>query len=167
MRCSVTRSRCRRKEAFLTIPVNPDFLREYKTDVWKGLSLRELSGFIAGVLASGILFAVFWRGFRIPPRPAVFLSLPFMVPAVFWGFFYYQGYLTAGQLFRAMLFRRKTHVLTYATYEYVPSGKIFSMKRAHPPAGREGRFLKHHKPHISKEENHEKKRTTQPVKKDS
>ena len=102
----------------MNIPINKDFEREYREDVWRGFSLRQLLFLGVGVCigAGVILFVYFYLGF--PIQACVYLGVPAMAPALVVGFYTYQG-MTILEYVKALLYEKNTKVLVWEAGEMI------------------------------------------------
>lgn len=108
----------------MKVNINKDFLTEYKDDVWKGFSMKELiTLIIAACVAGGVICLLHFR-FGIDPATAVYGGVPVAIPIILLGFFKYQGYLNPIDYIREIMFTGKIRLLTYETAESVRPVKM-------------------------------------------
>ncbi len=103
----------------MIVDINKDFLTEYKDDLWKGFSGRELGTIIvAGGVAAGIVALI--SGFSgMKPSDAVYIALPAAFPILLLGFFRYQGYLYPIELLKEIAFTQRTRHLHFESQDNV------------------------------------------------
>ena len=109
----------------MAIRNNKDFLKEYKDDAWKGFSTRELLCMI-GAAATGITVDAllhFYAGISL--ATGVYIALPMAVPFILFGFYKYQGHLTAGRFLKEWLYEIRTARVDYISGECVEEDLIY------------------------------------------
>ncbi len=103
----------------MIVDINKDFLTEYKDDLWKGFSGRELGTIIvAGGVAAGIV-ALISNLSGMKPSDAVYIALPAAFPILLLGFFRYQGYLSPIELLKEIVFTQRTRHLHFESQDNV------------------------------------------------
>lgn len=112
----------------MNIRINKDFLTEYKEDFWKGFSLKESVSIFAGAAIgiAGAAGAHFLTGIRIDT--AVYIGVPMALPAIFLGFYRYQGYLVPGRFLSEMMETSRSKDLSYQV-EDLPPRRVFFIDR--------------------------------------
>ena len=114
----------------MIIDINKDFLTEYKDDLWKGFSGREIGAIVvAGGVAAGVvaLISVF-SGMK--PSDAVYIGLPVAIPILLSGFYKYQGYLRLKELMKEIIYTHRARHLYFESPDNDLVGtRRFSMKR--------------------------------------
>ncbi len=89
----------------MTFNINKDFLTEYKDDMYKGLSAREVLSVVSGAAVAGVVGVTAWRYFGIAPDTAVYIGMPFAAPFVILPNLRFQGYMTVWDLMKEMYFQ--------------------------------------------------------------
>lgn len=114
----------------MKIEVNKDFLREYKSDVWKGFSGTELVAICTSgaIIAGSVIFL--YLEFNVSPTIGVYMSVPLTIPVLLLGFYKYQGYLNPIALLKECFEMHRCKKLSYETKisERI-STRVFTMKR--------------------------------------
>ena len=109
----------------MAIRNNKDFLKEYKDDAWKGFSTRELlcmiGAAVTGITVDALLH--FYAGISL--ATGVYISLPMAVPFILFGFYKYQGHLTAGRFLKEWLYEIRTARVDYVSGECVEEDLIY------------------------------------------
>lgn len=110
----------------MNIPINKN-LEEYKNEVVKGFTLREIIClFISvAVIAGAVLFL--WRQTGLAPDVCIYIGLPFGIPILLLGFLKIQG-LTLDVYIREIIYEKRTRLLTYDADE-LGENRIFMMQR--------------------------------------
>ena len=111
----------------MNIRINKDFLTEYKEDFWKGFTLKESVSIFAGAAIGigGAAAAHFLTGIAIDT--AVYIGVPMALPAVFLGFYRYQGYLTPGRFLEEVIETQRRRDLSGQMGD-LPARRIFTME---------------------------------------
>ena len=91
----------------MTVQINKDLLTEYKDAVWKEFTLRELVSLLVGGGCALAVVVLLHRFIHMEPATAIYVAVPFALPAILIGFFKYQGYLGVLDLVKEMLFSEK------------------------------------------------------------
>ena len=112
----------------MQIKVNKDFLTEYKNDLWKGFSGKEILALgVAFVFGGGTAIGIHYlTGLYI--GTAIYVALPASSPILLFGFKKYQDYLSIPHLLQEMWYTYKTRILTYTSDEMVNYGKKYHMR---------------------------------------
>ena len=76
----------------MKIDINKDFEEQYKNELWKGFTARELAYagialFVAGIIAFGI-----WKITGIAINIAIYAGIPFMAPIIYLAMVKHQGH---------------------------------------------------------------------------
>lgn len=111
----------------MNVPINKDFITEYKNDVWKGFTFDELKYIFGGVVVIAVAWSILFFFVGIAATTAIYISLPCGMPVVIAGFFKYQGYLKLPDLIKEMSFTKRTELLIYEG-EDSEDRRIFTMK---------------------------------------
>ena len=128
----------------MKVNINKDFLTEYKDDVWKGFSMKELITLIVAAFVAGCVVCLLHFKFGIEPATAVYGGVPAAIPVILFGFFKYQGYLNPVDFIREIIFTGNVKLLTYETAE---SARPVKMHLNRDACGkREKKKEKHDKP---------------------
>jgi hypothetical protein len=113
----------------MRIEINKDILNDYKDEIWKGFTLRELISLMAGGACALLVVFVLNRWIGMYPATAIYLAVPAALPAVALGFYRYQGYLRPLDLIKELIFMHGCGQLTLqheAGTEHTP---VFTMER--------------------------------------
>ena len=113
----------------MTVQINKDLLTEYKDAVWKGFTLRELVSLLVGGGCALTVVVLLHRFFHMEPATAIYVAVPFALPAILIGFFKYQGYLGVLDLVKEMLFSEKCRSLAWDFEELPEAVFVFTMKK--------------------------------------
>lgn len=70
----------------MNIPINKDLEEEYKNELIKGFSLREIVYVVISVLVVAGVSLIIWKIFEMPPDISVYIGLPFGIPTLLLGF---------------------------------------------------------------------------------
>lgn len=121
----------------MKIPINKDFLTEYKDDAWKGFSIHELITLaIAAVIGFSIMgIGVFRYGFD--PSIMSYVCIPFVLPVLMYGFYRYQNYMPVNKLVVEMYYTNQLDCLTIADVHPPIKEVTFSMNKC--PEIRDGK----------------------------
>lgn len=109
----------------MILNVNKDFEKEYRTDFWKGFTIKEfITIFIALLVGVGVIYLIH-KTLGIPIATCVYIAVPCIAPIVAIGFYEYQG-MKIPELIKEVIYTRKTKILTYEATEKAEQN-IFSM----------------------------------------
>ena len=76
----------------MKIDLNKDFEEQYKNELWKGFTARELGyGVVALLVAGGIAFSV-WKATGLAINLSIYAGIPFMVPIIYLAMVKHQGH---------------------------------------------------------------------------
>ena len=106
--------------------INKDFINEYKDDLYRGLSGREVISIASGGATAFAVGCFAWKQFGISPDTAVYIGMPFAAPFVILPNVRFQGYMTVTELFREMLY---THFCTELSVDGIVENEIAASKR--------------------------------------
>ena len=101
-----------------------DFCSDRIRDLHKairGVGLRRLTDELA-------VFIIDDSTLDMYPATAIYVAVPFAIPAILAGFFKFQGYLSVFGLVREYLFSRRCKSLVFEAEE-MPGTQVFSMKK--------------------------------------
>ena len=112
----------------MKIQINKDLLTEYKDTIWKGFTAKELFCLATGGAISVAVVVVLHKAFGMYPATAIYLAVPFAIPAILMGFFKFQGYLSVFDLVREYFFSRRCRELIYEAEEE-PGTIVFTLKK--------------------------------------
>lgn len=118
----------------MQIPINKDFEEEYKNELAKGFTMRELVSIVAAVLLAAGVTLLVWHLTGLAPNECVYIGLPFCVPILLAGFFKKQG-LTLDAYLKELLYERRTRLLTYDADELPQKNRVFTMESTHRKKG--------------------------------
>ncbi|MBD9337047.1 MAG: PrgI family protein [[Ruminococcus] faecis] len=76
----------------MKIDINKDFEKQYKNELWKGFTARELTYagvalFVAGAIAFGV-----WKVTGLAINISIYAGIPFMAPIVYLAMVQHQGH---------------------------------------------------------------------------
>lgn len=111
----------------MKIDLNKDFEEQYKNELWKGFTARELGyGVVALLVAGGIAFSV-WKATGLAINLSIYAGIPFMVPIIYLAMVKHQGHTWIESL-KNMWFYMQTKELPCEMEERnVSQHRIFSM----------------------------------------
>lgn len=111
----------------MKINLNKDFEEQYKNELWKGFTARELGyGVVALLVAGGIAFSV-WKATGLAINLSIYAGIPFMVPIIYLAMVKHQGHTWIESL-KNMWFYMQTKELPCEMEERnVSQHRIFSM----------------------------------------
>lgn len=116
----------------MNIPINKDINEEYKSDLWKGFTGRQLL-FISIALCCGTGMILLCYGvIHIPITYAVYLGMPVCIPIIMAGFWHFQG-LTFCEFLKVRREVKKNSLYTYQSTENhydFPSGLYVNNKKS-------------------------------------
>ena len=76
----------------MKINLNKDFEEQYKNELWKGFTARELGyGVVALLVAGGVAFSV-WKATGLAINLSIYAGIPFMVPIIYLAMVKHQGH---------------------------------------------------------------------------
>ena len=76
----------------MKIDLNKDFEEQYKNELWKGFTARELGyGVVALLVAGGIAFSV-WKATGLAINLSIYAGIPSMVPIIYLAMVKHQGH---------------------------------------------------------------------------
>lgn len=112
----------------MNIPISKNLEEEYKNEVAKGFTLREIISIIAGLFViTGATLLLWWKT-ELPPDICIYAGLPSGIPIFFLGFWRTQG-LTLEVYLREILYEKRTGILTYDADEIPEDNHVFTMER--------------------------------------
>lgn len=124
----------------MNININKDFETEYKEDVGRGFTMRQMSTLIASVIVCFLQMAGIYYFFHLPIATCVYPSMPGTAVVLAIGFYDYQG-LTLTKLVQELLYERQTRLLTFEAGECDLVPKQFTMGTASCPKAKHLRGL--------------------------
>lgn len=113
----------------MQIPVNKDFLHEYKNEFWKGFTLPELISIGIGLSMDGGIVYLCWKYLHMAPNNAVYIGMPAMAPAIFVGFVKIQDNVNVFQYIKAIWETYKCQYLTFCGETTKPKTRCFHMAK--------------------------------------
>lgn len=113
----------------MTVQINKDLLTEYKDAVWKGFTLRELASLLAGGACAVGVVAFLHHYLHMEPATAIYVAVPFALPAILIGFFKYQGYQGVLDLLKEIIFSGRCRSLAWDFEEMPADVFVFTMKK--------------------------------------
>lgn len=113
----------------MKIDINKDFETEFKSEFFKGFTLRETVLAFAGMGLALLIAFLVWYFAGIPVQAAIYFGIPVIALVCAVGFFTPQGQTLSG-MFREIRYYRKTRNLTYEASELPKgSGRVFFIHR--------------------------------------
>lgn len=111
----------------MKIDLNKDFEEQYKNELWKGFTAKELGyGAVALLVAAAIALTV-WKTTGLAINLCIYAGIPFMVPIIYLAMVKHQGQ-TWIEHFKNMWFYLQTKKLPYEMEERnLSSHKVFTM----------------------------------------
>lgn len=110
----------------LKIDINKDFMKEYKSNLYKGFSGSELVYLIGGLSISAVMVVLAMKVFNMQPVFAVYMSVPLATPVMFAGIYKFQDYLKPQDYLREKQYTENSARLHFETDEPDVT-KYFSM----------------------------------------
>lgn len=101
----------------LKIDINKDFLKEYKSNLYKGFSGSELMYLIGGLSISAVMVVLAMKVFNMQPVFAVYISVPLAAPVMWSGIYRFQDYLKPQDYLREKQYTQDSDRLHYETDE--------------------------------------------------
>ena len=112
----------------MNIKINKDFDKEYKDEMYRGLTPKKALSMAAAAAVAGAVVFLLYRYAGVPPAagvyPGVFCAVPFLAA----GFMTFQG-MSPFRYLKEMLYAHRTRLLTYEADELPKAGRRFSMER--------------------------------------
>lgn len=112
----------------MQIQVNKDIEEEYRNELMKGFTLRELVYLVAAVVVIAAVCVLVWKKGGVQIDVAVFAGIPFGCVILFFGFRRYQGLTVYGYL-KEMLYEHRTRTLAYEGDGLPEQREVFTMER--------------------------------------
>lgn len=103
----------------MQIPINKDFEKDYKDNLWKGFSMPESISILAALLCCLTVLAILYLKFGIPLDVAPYCSIPFAVPPLAAGFWKSKSGLSLKQYLNVREYVKRTKLLLYEPDEYI------------------------------------------------
>ncbi len=111
----------------MKIDLNKDFEEQYKNELWKGFTARELGYGAAALLVAAVIALTVWKTTGLAINLSIYTGIPFMVPIIYLAMVKHQGQ-TWIESIKNVWFYLKTKELPYEMEERdFSSYRIFSM----------------------------------------
>ena len=111
----------------MKIDLNKDFEEQYKNELWKGFTARELGYGAVALLVAAVIALTVWKTTGLAINLCIYAGIPFMVPIIYLAMVKHQGQ-TWIEHFKNMWFYLQTKELPYEMEERnLSSHKVFSM----------------------------------------
>lgn len=111
----------------MKIDLNKDFEEQYKNELWKGFTARELGYGAAALLVAAVIALTVWKTTGLAINLSIYTGIPFMVPIIYLAMVKHQGQ-TWIESIKNVWFYLKTKELPYEMEERdFSSYGIFSM----------------------------------------
>lgn len=102
----------------MNIPINEDFEKDYKIEVWKGFDLKELISLVIGVALGGGLGCVLYFVFRLDMMISFYVGIIPALPFIFISFWKSPLGLSLPAHLETKHYQRMTRRLVVKTEEY-------------------------------------------------
>lgn len=113
----------------MRIPVNKDFLHEYKNEFWKGFTIPELASIVVGLTLDGIIVFLCWKYLHISPSTAVYIGMPALALSIFVGFKKMQDNANLLEYVLAMRDTYQCRELSFCGETTKPKVKYYQMQK--------------------------------------
>lgn len=111
----------------MKIDLNKDFEEQYKNELWKGFTARELIYGMGALLVAGVVAFTVWKGTGLAINICIYAGIPFMAPIIYLAMVKHQGH-TWLEALKNVLFYLQTRELPCEMGEKdFSSNRIFSM----------------------------------------
>ena len=110
----------------MNIPINKDIENDYKSEIWKGLTLREVIFSVIAVAILGVSVYIGWFKFGVDPVISMYVGLPFAGGFVFLGIYKKQG-MYLEEFLKVYIYFQKTKHLEFDAAELQEDDYVFSM----------------------------------------
>ena len=111
----------------MKIDLNKDFEEQYKNELWKGFTARELGYGAAALVVAAVIALTVWKTTGLAINLSIYTGIPFMVPIIYLAMVKHQGQ-TWIESIKNVWFYLKTKELPYEMEERdFSSYRIFSM----------------------------------------
>ena len=67
----------------MKIDLNKDFEEQYKNELWKGFTARELGYGAAALLVAAVIALTVWKTTGLAINLSIYTGIPFMVPIIY------------------------------------------------------------------------------------
>ncbi len=112
----------------MNIKINKDFDKEYKDEVYRGLTAKEAASVVTAAAVAGAVVFLLYRFAGVPLAagvyPGVFCAIPFLAA----GFVAFQG-MSPGRYLKEMRYAHKTRLLVYEADELPEVKRSFFMEK--------------------------------------
>ena len=114
----------------MNIPINEDFEKDYKIEVWKGFDLRELLTLVLGVVIGGGLGCVLYFLFRLNMMISFYVGIIPALPFIFISFWKSPLGLSLPAHLETKHYQKMTRRLLVKTSEYESERKKYLAEEA-------------------------------------
>ena len=129
----------------MKIDLNKDFEEQYKNELWKGFTARELGYGAVALLVAAVIALTVWKTTGLAINLCIYAGIPFMVPIIYLAMVKHQGQ-TWIEHFKNMWFYLQTKELPYEMEERnLSSHKVFSMDSKQVEVSKKKRITKRRK----------------------
>lgn len=129
----------------MKIDLNKDFEEQYKNELWKGFTARELGYGAVALLVAAVIALTVWKTTGLAINLCIYAGIPFMVPIIYLAMVKHQGQ-TWIEHFKNMWFYLQTKELPYEMEERnLSSHKVFSMDSKQVEVSKKKRTTKRRK----------------------
>ena len=113
----------------MKIDINKDFEEQYKNELWKGFTARELAYagialFVAGMIAFGI-----WKITGLAINIAIYAGIPFMAPIIYLAMVKHQGHTWTEHLKNIWFYLQTKELPCEMGERNLSSHRVFSMNK--------------------------------------
>lgn len=112
----------------MNIKINKDFDREYKDEMYRGLTSKEVISIVAAAVVAGTVVFLLYRYAGVPLATGVYPGVFCAIPCLAAGFMSFQG-LSPVRYLKEMFYARRTKLLTYDADELPKVKRSFSMEK--------------------------------------
>ena len=129
----------------MKIDLNKDFEEQYKNELWKGFTARELGYGAVALLVAAVIALTVWKTTGLAINLCIYAGIPFMVPIIYLAMVKHQGQ-TWIEHFKNRWFYLQTKELPYEMEERnLSSHKVFSMDSKQVEVSKKKRTTKRRK----------------------
>jgi len=129
----------------MKIDLNKDFEEQYKNELWKGFTARELGYGAVALLVAAVIALTVWKTTGLAINLCIYAGIPFMVPIIYLAMVKHQGQ-TWIEHFKNMWFYLQTKELPYEMEERnLSSHKVFTMDSKQVEVSKKKRTTKRRK----------------------
>lgn len=119
----------------MSIPINKDLEKDYRNEISKGFTLKEIGHVALGLAVMGTVTALVWSCTGLSVDACIYIALPFGIVPMYFGFKTFQG-MSARKYLQELWYERKTAQLLYQACEMPKERRVFSMESGAAGSGR-------------------------------